>query len=245
MRSLIHLPCLRYDDATSMRKFYDEVIGHVRSVESMGGKFNSETLAPVLVPLIVDKLPKEVVEKWELELNEEKAKQDRVEVKTLFTFLEQLIRAKESSQPPSLDSKAPAKENPGNHENRFKCNRSQKSSTSALCATTQEAKCVICYKNYGLRSCVNFLSLPLKETFRKATCSNVKACVSDALNLVIELKCARNLHASIVKVDVTVSCIKIQLVLTWKKSRWNRSLNYHPRRHALLYHLQSWQILLQ
>ena len=109
-----------------MCKFYDEVIGRVRSVESIGEKFNSETLAPVLVPLIVDKLPKEVVEKWELELNEEKAKQDYVEVKTPFTFLEQLIRAKESSQPPSLDSKAPAKENPGNRENRFTFNRSQK-----------------------------------------------------------------------------------------------------------------------
>ena len=109
------------------------MIGHVRAVKSTGEKFNSETLAPVLVPLIVDKLPKEV-EKWELELNEEKAKQDCVEVKTLFTFLEQLIRAKESSCPPSLDSKAPAKENP--QENRFKFSRSQKSSTSELCATT-------------------------------------------------------------------------------------------------------------
>ena len=169
VRSLIHLPRLSSNDATSMRKFYDEVIGHVRSVESFGEKFNSETLAPVLVPLIVDKLPKEVVGKWELELNEEKAKQDCVEVKTLFTFLEQLIRAKESSQPPSLDSKAPAKEKLGNRENRFKFNRSQKLSTSALCAATQEGKCVICYKNHGLKSCVTFLSLPVKERFRKAT----------------------------------------------------------------------------
>ena len=92
-----------------------------------------------------------------------------MEVKTLFTFLEQLIRAKESSQPPSLDSKAPARENPGNCENCFKFNQSQKSSTSALCATTQETKCVICYKNHGLKLCVNFLSLPVKERFRKAT----------------------------------------------------------------------------
>ena len=30
VRSLIHLPRLSSDDATSMRKFYDEVIGHVR-----------------------------------------------------------------------------------------------------------------------------------------------------------------------------------------------------------------------
>ena len=58
IRSLIHLPRLNSDDALSMRKFYDQVVGHVRSVESMGEKFNSETLAPVLVPLIVDKLPK-------------------------------------------------------------------------------------------------------------------------------------------------------------------------------------------
>lgn len=95
-----------------------------------------------------------------------------MEVKTLFTFLEQLIRAKESSQPPSLDSKAPAKENLGNRENRFKFqkfNRSQKLSTSALCAATQEGKCVLCYKNHGLKSCVTFLSLPVKERFRKAT----------------------------------------------------------------------------
>ena len=60
VRSLIHLPRLSSDDATSMRKFYDDVIGHVCSVESMGEKFNSETLAPVLVPLIVDKLPKKL-----------------------------------------------------------------------------------------------------------------------------------------------------------------------------------------
>ncbi|XP_078357270.1 uncharacterized protein LOC144642154 [Oculina patagonica] len=126
VRSLIHLPRLTSDDATSMRKFYDEVIVHVRSVESMGEKFNSEKLAPVLVSLIVDKLPKEVVEKWELELNEEKTKQDCVEVKTLFAFLEQLIRAKESSQPPSLDSKASSKENPGNREGRFKAEVCQK-----------------------------------------------------------------------------------------------------------------------
>ena len=44
IRSLIHLPQLNSD----------QVVGHVRSVESMGEKFRSETLAPFLVPLIVD-----------------------------------------------------------------------------------------------------------------------------------------------------------------------------------------------
>ena len=52
IRFLIHLPPLNSDDTLSMRNFYDQVVGHVRSVESMGEKFNSETLAPVLVSLI-------------------------------------------------------------------------------------------------------------------------------------------------------------------------------------------------
>lgn len=51
IRSLIHLPRLNSDDALPMRKFYDQVVGHVRSVKSMGEKFNSDTLAPVLCTL--------------------------------------------------------------------------------------------------------------------------------------------------------------------------------------------------
>ena len=92
MRGLIHLPRLSAEDATSMRVFYDKVVGHVRSVESMGEKYSSETLAPILVPLIFDKLPKKLVEKWELEIGDKK--EDCLPIKTLFTFLEQVIRAK-------------------------------------------------------------------------------------------------------------------------------------------------------
>jgi hypothetical protein len=62
MRGLIHLPRLSAENATSIRVFYDKVVGNVRSVESMGEKYSSETSAPVLVPLIVDKLPKKLVE---------------------------------------------------------------------------------------------------------------------------------------------------------------------------------------
>ena len=36
IRSLIHLSHLNSEDALSMRKFYDQVVGHVRSVESRG-----------------------------------------------------------------------------------------------------------------------------------------------------------------------------------------------------------------
>ena len=132
----------------------------------MGEKFRSETLAPVLVPLIVDKLPKGVVEKWELEIGDHK--EDYVKVKTLFAFLEQLIRAKESSQPPSLQSKSPAQENSWNHGAHSKSNPSRNYSTSALCTTCQGRVCIICGKNHWVRSCINFLSLPVKERFRKA-----------------------------------------------------------------------------
>ena len=45
----------------------------------MGEKFRSETLAPVLVPLIVEKLPKGVVERQELGIGDHKG--DFVKVK--------------------------------------------------------------------------------------------------------------------------------------------------------------------
>ena len=88
MRGLIHLPSLTSEDATSMRVFYDKVVGHIRSIESMGEKYNSEILAPALVPLIVDKLPKKLVEKWELEIGDKKG--DCLPIKTLFSFWNKL-----------------------------------------------------------------------------------------------------------------------------------------------------------
>ena len=75
IRSLINLSHLNSEDALSMRKFYDQVVRHVRSVESMELKFRSETLATVLVPL-----PKGVVEKWEIEIGDHK--EDYLKVKT-------------------------------------------------------------------------------------------------------------------------------------------------------------------
>ena len=156
---------LNSEDALSMRKFYDQVVGHVRSVESMELKFRSETLATVFVPLIVDKLPKGVVEKWEIEIGDHK--EDYLKVKTLFAFLEQLIRAKQSSQPPSFQSKSHAQENSWNHGAHSKSNPSRKYSTSALCTTTQGRTCIICGKNHWVWSCISFLSLPVKERFRK------------------------------------------------------------------------------
>ena len=80
-----------------------------------------------------------------------------MKVKTLFAFLEQLIRAKESSQPPSLQSKSPAQENSWNHGAHSKSNPSRKYSTSALCTTTQGRTCISCGKNHWVWSCISFL----------------------------------------------------------------------------------------
>ncbi|CAB4013360.1 Hypothetical predicted protein [Paramuricea clavata] len=141
MRGLIHLPGLSAEDATSMRVFYDKVVGHVRSVESMGEKYSSETLAPVLVPLIVDNLPKKLVEK-----------------------------AKESStQAPNVESKTP--KNISLKEGFHKNPSFRRSSTLALRSSTQtqEKECVVCGKDHNVWSCINFLSLTVKERFRKVS----------------------------------------------------------------------------
>ena len=106
------------------------------------------------------------MERWDLEIGDHK--EDYVKVKTFFAFLEQLIRDKESSQPPSLQSKSPAQENCWNHGAHSKSNPSRKYSTSALCTTTQGRACIVCGKNHWVWSCISFLSLPVKERFRKA-----------------------------------------------------------------------------
>ena len=196
------MPQLNSEDALSMRKFYDQVVGHVRSVESVGEKFRSETLAPVLVPLIIEKLPKRVVEKWELEIGNHK--EDYVKVKTLFAFLEQLIRAKESSQPPSLQSKSPVQENSWNHGAHFKSNPSRKYSTSALCTTTRGRACIICGKNHWCgRASVSCHCQSKKDLEKRYP----KACVFGALNLVTdqELKFVKNHSVNTAVVNITVS----------------------------------------
>ena len=164
IRSLIHLPNLTSEDSGSMRKFYDKVIGHVRSVDSMGDKFAAETLAPVLVPLVVDKLPKRVVEKWELEVKD--VQDNYLSTKALFTFLEQIIRAKESAQPSPPESKQRSKME-ATKDGPPKYNSQRKSSTFALCASTRDQRCCVCRQNHKIWSCVSFLSLSVKERYRK------------------------------------------------------------------------------
>ena len=65
---LINLPRLTSKAASSMPTFYDKVVGHIGSVEAMGEKYSSEALAPVLVPLIVDKLPRKLLKSGTLKL---------------------------------------------------------------------------------------------------------------------------------------------------------------------------------
>ena len=216
IRSLIHLPQLNSEDALSMRKFYDQVVGHVRSVESMGEKFRSETLAPVLVPLIVGKLPKKVVEKWELEIGGHK--EDYVKVKTLFAFLEQLIRAKESSQPPSLQSKSPAQENSWNHGAHSKSNSSRKYSTSALCTTTQGRACIICGRASVSCHCQSKKDLEKRYP---------KVCVFGALNLATQPKFVKTHSVNTAVVNITVSYTWNQSSLKQKKPIQS-PLNHHP-----------------
>ena len=107
-----------------------------------------------------------------------------MKVKTLFAFLEQLIRAKESSQPPSLQSKSPAQENSWNHGAHSKSNPSRKYSTSALCTTTQGRTCIICATIGCGRASVSCHCQSKKDLEKLYP----KACVFGALNLITELK---------------------------------------------------------
>ena len=127
-----------------------------------------------------------------------------MKVKTLFAFLEQLIRAKESSQPPSLQSKSPAQENSWNHGAHSKSNPSRKYSTSALCTTAQGRACIVCGKNHWVWSCISFLSLPVKERFRKVVSKGLCfRCLESGHRAEV---CQKPLCKYCRKKNITVSC---------------------------------------
>ncbi|KAJ7379457.1 hypothetical protein OS493_015238 [Desmophyllum pertusum] len=99
-------------------KFYDQVVGHVRSVEAMGEKFNSEILAPVWFHSLLTSYQQVLLEKWERDI-------------------EQVIRAKESSQLPSVESK-PLVSDSAWKDSTPKSYPPRRSTTSALVASNQE-----------------------------------------------------------------------------------------------------------
>ena len=175
------------------------------------------------MPLIADKLPKGVVERWDLEIGDHK--EDYVKVKTFFAFLEQLIRDKESSQPPSLQSKSPAQENCWNHGAHSKSNPSPLPCARQLKGV--RASFVVKTTGCG-RASVSCHCQSKKDLEKRYP----KACVFGALNLATELKFIKNHSVNTAVVNITVSCTWNQSSLSQKKPIQS-PLNHHPHRQLL------------
>jgi hypothetical protein len=60
VKGLLHESRLTSDDAVSMRKFYDKVIGHIRSVDAMGDSLKQKSLHQFLCHLLLTSCLKEL-----------------------------------------------------------------------------------------------------------------------------------------------------------------------------------------
>ena len=197
----------------------------------MGEKFRSETLAPVLVPSIVDKLPKGVVERWELGIGDHK--EDYVKVKTLFAFLEQLIRAKESSSLPLFHQSPLHRKTVGIMEP-IPSLTLHKSTLPLPCGRRLKGvRASFVVKTIGCGHASVCCHCQSKKDLEKRY---LEACVFGALNLVTELKFVQNHSVNTAVVNITVSCTWNQLSLSQKKPIQS-PLNHHP-------HLQL-QLIMQ
>lgn len=78
-------------DGKSLRELHDTLRNRMRSLESLGLKpDDNPSLSMVLLPIFDTKLPRELKEKWELELTKyETDEEDKeINIKKLFQFLE-------------------------------------------------------------------------------------------------------------------------------------------------------------
>ena len=183
------------------------------------------------MPSIVDKLPKGVVERWELGIGDHK--EDYVKVKTLFAFLEQLIRGKESSSLPLFHQSPLHRKTVGIME---------PIPSLTLHESTLPLPCVRQLK--GVRASFVVKTIGCGRASVSCHCQSKKDlekrypkdCVFGALNRVTELKFVKNHSVNTAVVNITVSCTWNQSSLSQKKPIQS-PLNHHP-------HLQL-QLIMQ
>ena len=111
MKSILSLDVPENADGKSIRPLYDTLKNQMRSLESLGLKpDDNPSLSMVLLPIFDTKLPRELKEKWEFELTKCE-KDDEVNIKKFFQFLEGHVLSKEANEDLKSTMKKPRSRN--------------------------------------------------------------------------------------------------------------------------------------
>ena len=99
VKSILILDVPEKADGKSLRDLYDTLRNRMRSLQSHGLKLDDNpSLSMVLLPIFDTKLPRELKEKWELELTKYETEEEDKEInrKKFFQFLEGHVLSKEA-----------------------------------------------------------------------------------------------------------------------------------------------------
>jgi len=99
VKSILILDVPEKADGKSLRDLYDTLRNRMRSLESLGLKpDDNPSLSMVLLPIFDTKLPRELKEKWELELTKYETEEEdkEINIKKFFQFLEGHVLSKEA-----------------------------------------------------------------------------------------------------------------------------------------------------
>ena len=140
MDSLIKLEKVSGSKASSLRNLYDKIESHLRSLLSLG--VNSEYYGPMLIPIIVNKLPNEI----RLELGR-RLGTSNWKISEFMDILKCEITARESCDYVNSLCRSD-KEGASNFER-----RDRRITTQALMTNNRPLKCCFCQKNHYHNKC--------------------------------------------------------------------------------------------
>ena len=153
VKSILVLDVPENADGKSLRDLYDTLRNRMRSLESLGLKpDDNPSLSMVLLPIFDTKLPRELKEKWELELTKYETEEEdkEINIKKFFQFLEGHVLSKEAPD----DTKGSLPKHKRRHDRvRRGKDEENMSAQSLIGASESKRKCGFCGKNHETSKC--------------------------------------------------------------------------------------------
>jgi len=159
-KSLFELEPVRQESASQLRKLYDSILGHIKSLETLGQSPNA--WGSLLIHLIISKLDRDTVRQWEIE----SPRSEVATIKTLLDFLQtrfRMLEAIESSS--SLKYLSEVKATVGMKRGAIK---------STSFAALVQFQCYYCKQNHTIYRCQAFIKLSVAERIKYI--SDLKHC---------------------------------------------------------------------
>ena len=154
VKSILVLDVPENADGKSLRDLYDTLRNRMRSLESLGLKpDDNPSLSMVLLPIFDTKLPRELKEKWELELTKYETEEEdkEINIKKFFQFWEGHVLSKEA--PDDTKGSLPKHKRRHYRVRRGKDEENMSAQSLMGASESKRMKCGFCGKNHETSKC--------------------------------------------------------------------------------------------